>query len=144
MIILDEAQRIKNWNTKISRAVKSLNIRYRFVLTGTPLENKIEELYSIVQFVDPYVLGPLHSFLERHQVKTDSGRVVGYQDLGAINRALQPVMVRRLKKDVLKQLPERMDKNLFVPMTREQSDMHGAYSDEVAKLVAKWQFSFFE
>lgn len=139
LIILDEAQRIKNWNTKISRAVKSLNIRYRFVLTGTPLENKIEELYSIVQFVDPYVLGPLHSFLERHQVKTDSGRVVGYQDLGAINRALQPVMVRRLKKDVLKQLPERMDKNLFVPMTREQSDMHGAYGDEVAKLVAKWQ-----
>lgn len=139
LIILDEAQRIKNWNTKISRAVKSLNIRYRFVLTGTPLENKIEELYSIVQFVDPYVLGPLYSFLERHQVKTENGRVVGYQDLGAVNRALQPVMVRRLKKDVLKQLPERMDKNLFVPMTKEQSDMHRAYADEVAQLVAKWQ-----
>lgn len=139
LIILDEAQRIKNWNTKISRAVKSLDIRYRFVLTGTPLENKIEELYSIVQFVDPYALGPLYRFLERHQVKDDVGRVIGYQDLGAVNKALQPVMVRRLKKDVLKQLPERMDKNLFVPMTREQSDMHRAYADEVAKLVAKWR-----
>ena len=139
LIILDEAQRFKNWNTKISRAVKSLNIHYRFVLTGTPLENKIEELYSIVQFVDPFILGPLYRFLERHQVKEDSGRVVGYQDLGAINKALQPVMMRRLKKNVLKQLPERMDKNLFVPMTREQNDMHRAYADEVAKLVAKWR-----
>jgi SNF2 family DNA or RNA helicase len=139
LIILDEAQRIKNWNTKISRAVKSLNIRYRFVLTGTPLENKIEELYSIVQFVDPYALGPLYFFLDRHQVKDETGRVIGYQDLGAVNKALQPVMLRRLKKDVLKQLPERMDKNLFVPMTREQSDMHQAYADEVAKLVAKWR-----
>ncbi|AEE53215.1 DEAD/DEAH box helicase [Haliscomenobacter hydrossis] len=140
LIILDEAQRFKNWNTKISRAVKSLNIRYRFVLTGTPLENKIEELYSIVQFVDPYILGPLYSFLERHQVKDpESGRVIGYQDLGAINKALQPVMIRRLKKNVLKQLPERMDKNLFVPMTKEQNDMHRAYADEVAKLVAKWR-----
>ncbi|HJT78125.1 MAG TPA: SNF2-related protein, partial [Gemmataceae bacterium] len=58
LIVLDEAQRIKNWESKISRAVKKLRSRYALVLTGTPLENKIEELYSIVQFVDDRRLGP--------------------------------------------------------------------------------------
>ena len=56
LIILDEAQRIKNWDTKISRAVKRLEAPYRLALTGTPLENKLEDLYSIVQFLDQYLL----------------------------------------------------------------------------------------
>ncbi len=140
LIILDEAQRIKNWNTKISRAVKSLDIRYRFVLTGTPLENKIEELYSIAQYVDPYALGPLHAFMERHTViDPDSNMVKGYRDLGKISRDLAHIMIRRNKKTVLTQLPERMDKNLFVPMTAEQQAMHNSYETDVAQLIAKWR-----
>ena len=62
VIILDEAQRIKNWQTKTANAVKRLSSRYAFVLTGTPLENRIDEIYSIVQFLDPHVLGPLFRF----------------------------------------------------------------------------------
>src|SRR5262249_11180925 len=69
LIVLDEAQRIRNWESKISRAVKKLRSRYAVVLTGTPLENKLEELYSIVQFVDDRRLGPAFQFLHEHRVE---------------------------------------------------------------------------
>ena len=65
LIILDEAQRIKNWRTKTANAVKQLRSRYAFVLTGTPLENRLDELYSIFQFLDPRILGPLWHFNDR-------------------------------------------------------------------------------
>ena len=68
LIVLDEAQRIKNWESKTSKAVKKLRSRYAVVLTGTPLENKLEELYSIVQFVDDRRLGPAFQFLHDHRV----------------------------------------------------------------------------
>ena len=62
LIILDEAQRIKNWRAKTAMMVKSLPSRYAFVLSGTPLENRIDELYSIFQFLDPRILGPALAF----------------------------------------------------------------------------------
>src|SRR4051794_23932232 len=80
LIVLDEAQRIKNWEAKTSRAVKKLRSRYAFVLTGTPLENKLEELYSIVQFVDDRRLGPAFQFLHDHSIRED-GKLLGYRNL---------------------------------------------------------------
>ena len=139
LVILDEAQRIKNWKTKIAQSVKKIRSPYALVLTGTPLENKLEELYSIVQFVDPFKLGPYYHFLDRYQVKDESGRVVGYNHLHEISHNLSDIMVRRTKKEVLAQLPERMDKNLFVSMTEEQMGMHEAFGDVVARLVFKWR-----
>ncbi len=139
LVILDEAQRIKNWNAKISMQVKKIASRFAIVLTGTPLENKLEELYSIMQFVAPFHLGPLYEFLSNHQIKEPNGKLIGYKDLGKIAERLQGVMLRRHKKEVLKQLPTRMDKNLFVPMTSEQMGMHDSYKEVVAKLQRKWQ-----
>lgn len=139
LVILDEAQRIKNWNTKISRTIKRIRSPYAFVLTGTPLENKLEELYSIVQYVDNYLLGPVFLFLHRHQIKTETGQVVGYRGLSEIKEKLQSVMIRRLKREVLKELPGRIDKNLFVPMTAMQQEYYREYHDVVAQLVAKWR-----
>ncbi|MEM6318658.1 MAG: DEAD/DEAH box helicase [Bacteroidota bacterium] len=139
LVILDEAQRIKNWETKISRTVKKLTMPYCIVLTGTPLENKLEELYSIVQFIDPYILSPLFGLLDRHQVKDANGKVVGYRGLNLINKKLKPLMIRRIKRNVIKQMPERQDKVLFVPMTKMQEKIHSEYRDQVAKLVNKWQ-----
>ncbi|MCB0547132.1 MAG: DEAD/DEAH box helicase family protein [Phaeodactylibacter sp.] len=139
LIILDEAQRIKNWDTKISRAVKRLEAPYRLALTGTPLENKLEDLYSIVQFLDQYLLGPLYLLLHRHQVKDEFGAVRGYRRLDEINDKLKHVMIRRRKRDVLKQLPERIDKHLLVPMTPRQLELHNSFETDVAQLVAKWR-----
>jgi superfamily II DNA or RNA helicase len=139
LVILDEAQRIKNWKTKISQSIKKIQTPYCLVLTGTPLENKIEELYSIVQFVDPYKLGPYYRFLDYYQVKNDTGKVVGYQHLDEIGALLTNTLKRRKKNDVLLQLPDRMDKILFVPMTEQQMDLHIEFSEEVGKLVHKWK-----
>src|SRR5262249_60317710 len=84
LIVLDEAQRIRNWESKISRAVKKLRSRYALVLTGTPLENKLEELYSIVTFVDDRRLGPAFPFLHDHRVLDDKGKLRGYRNLDKI------------------------------------------------------------
>jgi SNF2 family DNA or RNA helicase len=139
LIILDEAQRIKNWATKTSAAIKKLRATYAVVLTGTPLENKLEELYSIMQVIDQFRLPPLYSFLNRYTIKEENGKVVGFRHLKEIGETLGDLLLRRTKKQVLKQLPKRMDKTLLVAMTQEQMALHNGLSEEVGKLIAKWQ-----
>src|SRR5262249_59378622 len=81
LVVLDEAQRIKNWNTRTARSVKKITAPYALVLTGTPLENRLEELISIVQFVDRFRLGPTFRMLHEHQIRDQDGKVVGYRKL---------------------------------------------------------------
>lgn len=139
VVILDEAQRIKNWKTITAQAVKTITSEFALVLTGTPLENRLDELHSLVEFVDRYKLGSLFRFLNNHQVTDTNGKVVGYKDLNSIAKTLDSILIRRKKKDVLLQLPERIDKNYYVTATKEQMDIHNEYADTVAKLVHKWQ-----
>ncbi len=139
LVIADEAQRIKNWNTRAARTLKRITSPYAFVLTGTPLENRLEELISIVQFVDQHRLGPTWRLLHEHQQRDEAGRVIGYQKLDAIARTLAPVMIRRRKSEVLTQLPARIDKNIFVPMTERQAELHEENREIVVKIVAKWR-----
>jgi superfamily II DNA or RNA helicase len=139
LIILDEAQRIKNWKTRAAQIVKRLKSQYAIVLTGTPLENRLEELHSIVEFVDRFRLGPSFRFLHEHQQRDEGGRVVGYHNLSSIAQTLAPVMIRRTKSEVLKELPERIEKNLFVPMTPEQMEWHDENRAIVVRIVARWR-----
>lgn len=137
-LIMDEVQRLKNWNTKISKAARHIEAEYAVVLSGTPLENKLEELYSVVQFVDQYCLGPYYKFINETVIKSDSGKVKGYKGLNTVGEKLHDILIRRRKKDVALQLPQRMDKVLFVPMTQEQQNMHDEFQSIVAQLVYKW------
>ncbi|MEQ8180432.1 MAG: DEAD/DEAH box helicase [Smithellaceae bacterium] len=139
LIILDEAQRIKNWKTRTAKYVKQLESPFAIVLTGTPIENRIEELHSLMEFVDRHHLGPLYRFVHRHQILDNGGKVIGYKDLESVRHSLKDVMIRRKKDEVLKQLPERIDKNFFVPMTKEQQDIHNENYEIVVRLVAKWR-----
>jgi len=139
LVIVDEAQRIKNWNTIAARALKRIDSPYAFVLTGTPLENKLEELISIVQFVDQHRLGPTWKLLHEHQVKDEFGRVTGYTGLERIGQTLAPILIRRRRSEVLTQLPSRTDQNLLVPMTEMQLLHHQENADIVAKIVARWR-----
>ena len=139
LVIVDEAQRVKNWNTIAARALKRIDSSYAIVLTGTPLENKLEELISIVQFVDQHRLGPTWKLLHEHQVKDEAGRVTGYTGLEKIGQTLAPVMIRRRKSEVLRQLPSRTDQNLLVPMTEMQMVYHQENADVVAKIVQRWR-----
>ena len=124
LVILDEAQRIKNWSTRTARSVKRIQSPYAIVLTGTPLENRLEELVSIVQFVDRFRLGPTFKLLHNHQQRDDFGKVIGYRDLDQIGKTLEPILLRRQKDQVLDQLPGRLDSNVFVPMTPLQMKHH--------------------
>ena len=140
VIILDETQRIKNWKTLTSRAIKTLNSQYAIALTGTPLENRLEELHSIVSFIDRFKLGPLFRFLENHQItEGETGKVIGYRNLSTINKSLENILIRRNKKQVLTQLPERIDKNYFVTMTPQQWDIHAENAAIVGQVVNRWK-----
>ena len=139
LVIVDEAQRVKNWNTIAARALKRIDSPYAMVLTGTPLENKLEELISIVQFVDQHRLGPTWKLLHEHQVKDESGRVTGYTGLEKIGQTLAPVMIRRKKSEVLTQLPERTDQNFLVPMTELQMVYHNDNAEIVTRIVQRWR-----
>lgn len=139
LVIVDAAQRVKNWNTIAARALKRIDSPDAVVLTGTPLENKLEELISIVQFVDQHRLGPTWKLLHQHQVKDEAGRVTGYTALEQIGATLAPIMLRRRKSEVLRQLPERTDQNLRVPMTEAQMRYHDENADIVARIVKRWR-----
>ena len=139
MLIMDEVQRLKNWNTQISRAARKIESDYSVILSGTPLENKLDELYSIVEFVDNFRLAPYYLFKDKHIITDETGKVLGYKNLNDIGKKLGEILIRRRKKDVKLQLPERSDKNLFIPMTNEQMDMHQEWQNQVRLLVLKWR-----
>src|SRR5207249_3344854 len=136
IVILDEAQRIKNWSTKTAQAVKRLQSRYAFVLTGTPIENRIDELRSIVDFLDPAVLGPLFRFNREYYELDDRGRPAGYKNLDKLRERVRPILVRRRKADVETELPDRADRNHFVALTPAMRDEYSAIQKQVAELVA--------
>ena len=138
LIVLDEAQRIRNWTTKTARTVKQLKSRYAFVLTGTPLENKLEELYSVVEFVDGRVLGPAFRFLHDHVQTTETGKLIGYQGLRQIHKQLEPILIRRRRDEVLKQLPERTDQTFLVPLTEQQAAPYWEQNEILGRLIHKW------
>ncbi|MCW5557939.1 MAG: hypothetical protein KIT22_08915, partial [Verrucomicrobiae bacterium] len=135
IVVLDEAQRIKNWHTKTARKVKSLRSPYAFVLTGTPVENRIDELYSIVQYLDPELVGPLFRFNRRFYELDDRGRPVDYRNLEELRRQVEPVLLRRRKADVETELPGRTVKTFFVPMAEEQQLRYDDYSKQAARLA---------
>lgn len=139
VVVLDEAQRIKNWQTKTARSVKRLRSPYAFVLTGTPLENRIDELYSIVQYLDPELVGPLFRFNRDFYELDERGRPVDYKNLAQLRDRVAPVMLRRRKAEVETELPGRSVTNYFVAMADEQRLRYEEYSVKAARLIAQAQ-----
>ncbi len=136
VVILDEAQRIKNWQTKTARRVKSVRSPFAFVLTGTPLENRIDETYSIVQYLDPEIFGPLFRFNRDFYELDARGRPIGYRNLDTMHRRLSSIMLRRRKRDVENELPGRAVKTFYVPMAEEQAARYGEYEYMTRRLAA--------
>ncbi len=139
MVIIDEVQRLKNWNTQIAQAARKIESRYSVILSGTPLENRLEELFSVVELVDQFCLGPFYLFRDRHIITDDKGATIGYKNLNEIKDKLKDILIRRTKKQVRLQMPERQDKNLLVPMTEEQMAVHDEAKTVVCRLLQKWE-----
>ncbi len=137
LIVLDEAQRIKNWEAKTSQVIKMLRSPFALVLTGTPLENRLDDLYSVVEFIDDRRLGPAYRFMHGHRVVDDSGRVLGYKNLDALRERLKPVLLRRTRQSIRLDLPPRSTEIVRIPATAEQKGMHDSHMSLVAQITAK-------
>lgn len=150
-IILDESQNIKNVSTQSTQAVMLLKGKHRLALSGTPIENNLTELYSLFRFLNPAMFGSLDDFNQRYTnpIQRDGDKEV----MAALRRKIFPFMLRRLKKDVLEELPERIDQKLYVEMDTQHAALYErrrAYFAETVKQqiaadgIDKAQFIMFQ
>jgi SNF2 family DNA or RNA helicase len=138
-IILDEAQKIKNYDAKASKAITELNKKHGLVITGTPIENKLIDLYSVMLFVDKYRITPLWEFSYTHCIFdfNSKNKITGYYNLKNLNSTLEDIVIRRQKKNVLKDLPSVIEQNVFLNLHPEQEYIHSGYKSRLAQIIAK-------
>jgi SNF2 family DNA or RNA helicase len=137
LIILDEGQRIKNWESKTSQTIKGLRSRFVLVLTGTPLENRLDDLFSIAQFVDDRRLGPGFRFFNTHRILDEKGKVLGYKNLASLRETLKPFLLRRTRESVALELPARTSEIVRIAPSDEQLAMHQGHMQIVAAITRK-------
>ncbi|WP_315790106.1 DEAD/DEAH box helicase [Fischerella sp. JS2] len=129
-IVLDEAQNIKNAEAKQSQAVRQLEATYRIALTGTPVENRLQELWSILDFLNPGYLGNKQFFQRRFAMPIEK-----YGDTSSLNQLrslVQPFILRRLKTDreIIQDLPEKQEMNVFCGLSLEQAELYQKVVEE--------------
>lgn len=134
-IILDESQSIKNPSSQASRAVKQLKSTQKLVLTGTPIENGVHELWSQLSFINPGLLGSLQQFTERFVTPIEKGKDV--KRLQQLKAVIKPFVLRRTKDQVAKELPAKFEQVIYCNMTEEQSESYekvkSFYRNEILK-----------
>ena len=127
IIVLDESQNIKNINSQTTKAVLLLNAKKRIALSGTPIENNLLELYSLFRFLNPSMFGTVQMFTNNYIVPIQK-----YSDTSTIKelrKKIYPFLLRRVKKEVLKDLPDKIEKLIYVDM----NDEHRKYYEEKRK-----------
>lgn len=125
--IIDEAQNIKNPISMNTDAVKAINAKTRFALTGTPIENNLQELWSIFDFIMPGYLYNLNKF---------SAIFIRYNEhKNNLKKMIKPFILRRTKKQVIKELPEKIEKHYFVELNKEQKKIYGVYVNDIQNKI---------
>lgn len=139
LVILDEAQRIKNFATKTHQAIKQIPRSHSLVLTGTPLENKLEDLYSIVQFCNPETLSPLWAFAAQHyRLSRERGnKILGYHNLELVQEKIKPLLLRRSKAEVFDSLPDITRSRIVLEPTEHQMRHHQGYLQSLQGIIRK-------
>ncbi|MCL1874564.1 MAG: DEAD/DEAH box helicase, partial [Clostridiales bacterium] len=138
-LILDEAQRIKNYQTKTSSAIKRLQAKHTLVITGTPIENRLIDIFSIISVLDPYFLGPLWEFSYQHCLfdPAKTNKIDGYYNLQALNERLSEILIRREKRNVLDQLPNVQQFDIPVALAPQQAEYHASYAKGISAILRK-------
>ncbi|HEX5222853.1 MAG TPA: SNF2-related protein [Verrucomicrobiae bacterium] len=132
-VVLDEAQHIKNRQTQNAQAVKAVKSQHRLVLTGTPMENSVLDLWSIFDFLMPGYLGTVKDFRERYELPIVKEKNVEVQ--ARLARRLRPFLLRRLKKDVAADLPAKLEQVSFCELTSEQRGVYQQFLEATRKEV---------
>ena len=130
-MLLDEAQNIKNAASQAARAVKTIQSEHRFAMTGTPIENRLSELWSIFDFLMPGYLGTYKKFKERFEAPVV--READEKARATLHMMVAPFILRRMKKDVLTDLPEKVESVMASEMTAEQRKIYTAYVSRLKK-----------
>ena len=138
-LILDEAQRIKNFETKTASSIRRLKFNHVLIITGTPIENRLIDIFSIVSAVNPYFFGPLWEFSYQHCLfdPEKHNKINGYYNLQKLNKSLEPILIRREKRKVLNQLPNVQQINVPVNLSPLQADYHASYTKGIASIIRK-------
>ena len=138
-LILDEAQRIKNFETKTASSVKRLQPKHTLVITGTPIENRLIDIYSVISALDPYFFGPLWEFSYQHCLfdRVKINKIDGYYNLQALNGKLSEILIRREKRKVLDQMPNVQQIDIPVRLSPEQAEYHASYAKGIAAIIRK-------
>ena len=131
-VILDEAQHIKNPMSQTARSAKKLKSERRLALTGTPIENRLSELWSIFDFVSPGLLGQLKMFEERVARPIDRGDM---ETAHRLRSTIKPFVMRRVKSDVAQDLPDKIEQEMIVPLAEEQAKLYKQILRQVRKSV---------
>lgn len=144
IFIIDEAQNIKNPTTGITKAVKSVKAKTRIALTGTPIENSLSELWSIFDFIMPGFFGSMREFNNKYGIKeieSDDDK----HKLNDLNRQISPFILRRKKKDVVSDLPDKIENNIYIDLTDTQKELYVALVEktrqEMDELIGSEGFS---
>jgi SNF2 family DNA or RNA helicase len=134
-VVLDEAQNIKNPETKQAQAARALKAGYRIALTGTPVENHVGDLWSILEFLNPGFLGSQAEFRRRFFVPIQAQRDA--EAAGRLKRLSGPFVLRRLKtdKNVIADLPDKMEMKVFCNLTKEQASLYAAVVEDADKAI---------
>lgn len=138
-LILDEAQRIKNFETKTASSIRRLNFKHALIITGTPIENRLIDIFSIVSAINPDFFGPLWEFSYQHCLfdPEKHNKINGYYNLQKLNMRLEPILIRREKRKVLDQLPNVQQINVPVKLSPLQADYHASYTKGIASVIRK-------
>lgn len=136
-LVLDEAQNIKNTATKQTQALRRLQAGYRVALTGTPVENRLSELWSLMEFLNPGYLGTANDFRGRFAVPIERYR--NAERAQALKNLIQPFVLRRLKTDatIIQDLPAKNEMKVFCNLTAEQASLYEAVVKEMLEKVAQ-------
>lgn len=133
--IIDEAQYIKNANTQAAKAVKEVQADFRLALTGTPVENRLSELWSIFDYLMP---GFLYSYKKfREEVEIPAVQNSDEDAMKRLQKMIRPFVLRRLKKEVLTDLPDKLEENMFVQLTGEQQKLYDAHVKRMMLMLDK-------
>ncbi len=135
-VILDEAQNIKNPETKQARAARALKADYRIAMTGTPVENNVGDLWALMEFLNPSFLGTQAEFKRTFFVPIQAQRDA--ETAGRLKRLTGPFILRRLKTDkaIISDLPEKMEMKVYCTLTKEQASLYAAVVEDAAKSIA--------
>ena len=138
-LILDEAQRAKNYETKTASSLKRLAVKHTLVITGTPIENRLIDIFSIMNIIEPEFLGPLWEFSYQHCLFDPQrpNKINGYYNLKSLNKKMENVLIRREKRKILDQLPNIQQTDVTLNLSPLQADYHASYAKGLAQIIRK-------